>query len=298
LQVLGLAGRSPVPVTAEKLEAIDRGTYIETKYRLDVGEQVRAPMYLLMPKQAPPFKPILVFHGHEPSVQYILGNYPDDDIAHENLAKDNNYAQVLARAGYLVCAIEQRGFGERVTQDTSGGPFPRSCRHLSFEYMLQGRNLLGERCWDGMCAIDYLQSRPDVRPGELGCIGHSGGGATALWLSAIEPRITTAVVSGYFCSFKASILGRSHCECNYVPGILTLAEMGDLAALVAPRPFRAINGEQDAIFPAQAAQDQFETVKQAYELHDAISACSHTIHPGGHAFHHALCQEWFAQWLT
>ncbi len=297
LQVLGLAGRSPVQAAAEKLQTIDRGVYIETKYSLDVGEQVRAPLYLLTPKQAPPFKPILVFHGHEPSAQYILGHYPDANIARENLAKDNNYAQALAQAGYLVCAIEQRGFNERVTSDTGGGPFPRSCRHLSLEYMLEGRTLLGERCWDGLCAIDYLQTRPDVQPGVMGCTGHSGGGATALWLSAIEPRITVAVISGYFCSFKASILSMAHCECNYVPGILELAEMGDLAALIAPRPFCIVHGEHDPIFPVHATRAQFETVQRAYEACHAAEACSMALHPGAHAYHQELSQAWFSKWL-
>ena len=83
-----------------------------------------------------------------------------------------------------------------------------------------------------------------------------------------------------------------------MPGILTLAEMGDLAALIAPRPFRAINGEQDPIFPAWAGREQFETVRRAYELHGATEACSLAVHPGGHAYHHQLSQEWFARWLV
>lgn len=72
------------------------------------------------------FKPILAFHEHYPSVQYILGDYPDAETAREQLAVDNNYAQTLAQAGYLVCAIEQRGFGERKTRDTSGDPSRRT----------------------------------------------------------------------------------------------------------------------------------------------------------------------------
>lgn len=297
LRLLGIGGRELPPVVAELVQTIDRGLYCEEKYSLKVGEQVRTPMYVLVPKREPPFKPILAFHGHYPSVRYILGDYPDAETAREQLAVDNNYAQTLAQAGYLVCAIEQRGFGERKTQDTSGGPFPRSCRHLSFEYMLQGRTLIGERCWDGICAINYLKTRSDVVQDVLGCTGHSGGGCTVLWLSAIDPRITVSVPASYFCSFKASILSQSHCECNYVPGILALAEMGDLAALIAPRPFRAINGENDPIFPVQAAASQFETVKRAYALHDALDACSLAIHPGAHAYHHQLSQDWFSKWL-
>ena len=296
-RVLGIAERPPAPVVAEKIAASDRGTYVEEKYRLDAGEQAQTPMYMLVPKRPPPFKAILVFHGHDASAQSMLGNFPDEATAREQRAIDNNYAQALAQAGYLVCALEQRGLGERTTNQVSDEIPARSCRHLAFEYLMRGRTLIGERCWDGLCAINYLQTRADILPNMLGCTGHSGGGTTALWLAAIDARITTLVVSGYFCSFQDSILAMRHCECNYVPGILALAEMGDLAALVAPRPFRAINGEQDPIYPTSAARQQFETVARAYALGDAAAKCSLAIHPGAHAYHHQFAQDWFAKWL-
>lgn len=298
VNLLGLAGRTPpLNPRADKLQAIDRGEYIEEKYALDVGEGVTAPMYILVPKTAPPYKAVMVFHGHNPSVQYILGNYPNDDVKQERLGVDGNYAQALAQAGYMVCAVEQRGFGERVTDQLSGPSQGRSCRHLAFDYLLEGRTLVGERCRDGMVAISYVQNRPDVVPGALGCTGNSGGGTTALWLSVIEPRITVSVPSCYFCSFKQSILGMEHCECNYVPGILELGEMGDLAALIAPRPMRVIAGERDPIFPIEGVRQQFETLKRAYKLWDAEDRVSLTVHPGGHGYNHAMSHEWFGQWL-
>ena len=251
-------------------------------------------MYLLVPKSEGPYKPILVFHGHNPSVQPILGNFPDEATAKERLALDGNYAQALAQAGYLVCAVEQRGFGERQSNPLTEG---RSCRQLAFEYLMQDRCLVGERCWDGLCAINYLQSRSDIIPGVLGCTGNSGGGTTALWLSAIEERITVSVPSCYFCSFKESILAMRHCECNYVPKILSLAEMGDLAALIAPRPIRIIAGERDNIFPIAGVKAEYKTLERAYALHKADNKCSLTVHPGPHAYNHHMSHEWFGKWL-
>jgi hypothetical protein len=299
-QWLGFAGRAlPQTIRAERLQAIDRGAYVEEKYALDVGEPVPAPMYVLVPKNPPPYKPILVFHGHNPSVQYILGNYPDEATAQQWRAVDNNYAQALAETGYLVCAVEQRGFGERMTgqQLSVEEGLWNSCRHLSFEYLMQGRTLLGERVWDGRVALSYVQSRPDVVPGVMGCTGNSGGGTTTLWLSALDERVTVAVPSCYFCSFKHSILGMRHCECNYVPHVLQYAEMGDLAALIAPRPFRAIAGEHDPIYPLEGTRQQFETVRRAYALLDAEDRCSLAVHPGEHAYNIAFSREWFGQWL-
>ncbi len=297
LELLGIGGRAlPTHIQAERLQTIDRGEYTEEKYALDTGE-VHIPIYVLVPKTAPPYKPVLVFHGHDPSVQHILGNYPDKRTEKEGLAVDNNYAQALAQAGYLVCAVEQRGFGERLTDQVHRPDYRISCRHLSFEYMMQGRTLLGERCWDGMVALSYLQTRADVAPGGIGCTGNSGGGTTCLFLSALDERITVSVPSCYFCSFKDSILSMEHCECNYVPRILEYAEMGDLAALLAPRALCIISGEHDPIYPVEGTRAQFETVRRAYDLLGASERLKLAVHPGGHAYNHAFSHEWFRQWL-
>jgi dienelactone hydrolase len=297
-EVLGLSGRTvPSTASAECLQAIDRGDYVEEKHALDVGEGIRAPMYLLIPKAAPPYKAVLAFHGHDPSVQYILGNYPDDQIAQKNRAESGNFAQALAQAGYLVCAVEQRGFGERLSDQFHPPENRNSCRHLSFEYLMQGRTMIGERCWDGMVALTYLQGREDVVKGAIACTGHSGGGTTTLWLSALDERITVLVPSCYFCTFQRSILGMYHCECNYVPGILEYAEIGDLAALIAPRPMRFIAGERDPIFPLEGAKEQFETVQRAYDLLGASDHCSLAVHPGAHGYNFDLSLDWFSRWL-
>jgi len=294
-RLLGLENHPSASPATRHIQAIDRDTYTEEKLSLNVGEGVQAPIYLLMPKHEPPYKPIIVFHGHDPSAQYCLGNYPDNETAQANLATDNNYAQALAEAGYLVCVVEQRGMGERLSEVVLED-VTRSCRHLSFFYQLHGRTLLGERVWDGMCAATWLLERDDIVSG-LGCTGHSGGGTTTLFLSALDERIKTVVVGGYFNSFRGSILAMEHCECNYVPHILELAEMGDIATLLAPRPFCAINGEKDEIYPVSFAREQFEMVRKSYELNNASQACQLSIHVGSHAYNNQVSRDWFAEWM-
>jgi len=295
-RLLGLENHSPASLVTEHVQTVDRGTYTEEKLSLDVGEGVQAPIYLLTPKHEPPYKPILVFHGHDPSAQYCLGNYPDEETERINLATDNNYAKALAEAGYLICVVEQRGMGERKSDLVANVFSQSSCRHLSFFYQSHGRTLLGERVWDGVCAATWLLSRNDIIGG-LGCAGHSGGGTTTLFLSVLDERIKTVVVGGYFNSFRGSILAMEHCECNYVPGILELAEMGDIAALLAPRPFCAINGEKDDIYPIAFAREQFETVRKAYKLNNASHACQLNVHTGGHAYNNHISHDWFDQWM-
>ena len=296
-QLLGLANRPAVPIVAELSKVCQQPTYCEEHIVLEAGEQVKIPVVVLVPKGTPPFKSILVFHGHEPGAAYVLGHYPDAETEQANLAIDNNYAQALAEAGYLVCVVEQRGLGQRLTAQVEDRGYPNSCRHLSFSYLLQGRTLLGERCWDGICALNYLQTRADVPAGVMGATGHSGGGATALWLSLVDERITAVVVSGYFCSFKDSILAMQHCECNYMPDVLSLGEMGDLTALIAPRPLCFIHGEQDAIFPIAATREQYRIVAERYEEYGRSEACHLAVHDEGHAYHIPTSHMWFDKWL-
>lgn len=295
-QLVGIEGRNHQNYGLQIIRSDDHPFYTEQFLGMTVAKGEIIPMYVLVPKKDPPYRSILVFHGHDPSAQYCLGNYPDERTKKQNLANDNNYAQVLAEAGYLVCVVEQRGMGDRITEQisTENG---RSCRHLAFSYLLHGRTLLGERILDGMAALSYLESRTDVI-GNPGCTGHSGGGTTALWLAALDERIRALVISGCFSSFKGSILAMEHCECNYVPGILTLGEMGDLAALIAPRPLCIIHGEKDPIYPVKCARSEFQKVNQAYLIHQQPNQAKLFIHGGGHAYHHQAARDWFDQYLV
>ncbi|MCA9888842.1 MAG: hypothetical protein KC546_10740, partial [Anaerolineae bacterium] len=127
--------------------------------------------------------------------------------------------------------------------------------------------------------------------------GHSGGGMTALYLAALDDRITTSVVGGYFCDYYYSILGMSHCECNYVPGLLPLGDVADVGALIAPKPVRFINGQIDPIFPIEGVHKAYQTVERAYKLAGAEDACSLYIHPDGHRYDLAASVEWFNTYL-
>jgi dienelactone hydrolase len=295
VSILGLQGRTHLPCTDTLLWTTDHGNYLEEKHSLACIESVTIPIYLLIPKIKGPHSAIVLFHGHDPSVQYCLGNLDDIFEMQKNTGMDNNYAQILAEAGYLVCVVVQRGLDVRLTDqiDERSG---RSCRHLAFSYLMQGRTLLGERVWDGMVAMDYLQSRGDIKD-NIGCTGHSAGGATALWLAALDSRIKVSVISGYFSSFADSIYAMPHCECNYVPKAGAAFEMGDLAALLAPNAVCFINGQNDELFPVEAARQQFETAKQVYNLINQSDACELFVHGGGHRYYKDKALSWFKSWM-
>ena len=68
--------------------------------------------------------------------------------------------------------------------------------------MLLGRSTAQMRIWDGMRAIDYMQSRPDIKPDRIGYMGNSGGGTMTSLIMAIEPRVFAAAPSCYLSSIR------------------------------------------------------------------------------------------------
>ena len=101
----------------------------------------------------------------------------------------------------------------------------------------------------------------------LGCAGHSGGATTALFLSALDTRLKNIIISGYFCDYQHSILGMPHCECNYLPDLLTIADIGDVTSLTAPRNLLLINGTNDHIFPYEGFHKPYQALKNCLWSH-------------------------------
>ncbi len=55
-------------------------------------------------------------------------------------------------------------------------------------WLSRGYTPAGVEAWNGIRAIDYLVSRPDVDAGRIALTGISGGGASTFWIAAAKSR--------------------------------------------------------------------------------------------------------------
>jgi len=62
---------------------------------------------------------------------------------------------------------------------------------------LAGANLARWEIWDGIRALDYLLTRPEVDRARISITGTSGGGFQAAFVAALDQRIKTVVPSCY-----------------------------------------------------------------------------------------------------
>jgi len=265
------------------------------------GEYV--PCYVLIPHDAPrPYRPVIALHGHgSGGARHLVGLAADAAEAEHIRVHNYDYARQLARRGFLVFAPVQRGFAERMEdpplREMTDPLWHSSCRAVALNALLLGKTLIGLRVWDVMRLIDYVRSRSEPMVSGVGCVGLSGGGTTTLFSTALEPRITCAVVSGYFNTFRDSIMAMDHCTCNYVPGIARYAEMADIAGLIAPRPLLVESGMNDPIFPMTATRRALDHLRPVYALFDADDRLDADIFEGAHQWSGAKAYDWLDRWL-
>jgi cephalosporin-C deacetylase-like acetyl esterase len=145
-------------------------------------------------------------------------------------------ALCLARRGYVSMVYDPTGQGER-----SECYDRRRRRHLVHREVpqhhwtgkpafLTGTTLAGYRTWDGLRALDYLCSRPEVNTDRIGVMGNSGGGAMTLLITACDPRVR-ACAAGH----PGGSMENTHLRGRRPPDRL-------LYSLIAPRPCRIIVG--------------------------------------------------------
>jgi hypothetical protein len=151
-----------------------------------------------------------------------------------------------------------------------------------------------------MRLIDYAATRDDCDTTRIGCAGLSGGGLQTLWLTALDERVRCAVVSGYFYGYKDSLLRMSsNCSCNYVPGLWQLADMGDIAGLIAPRPLLVESGLRDPLNGERGVAnvlEQLEITRRAYRLLGAEERLAHSTFDGEHRWDGREVVGWLERW--
>ena len=191
----------------------------------------------------------------------------------------------------MVVAPDWRAFGER----RLGGDFGQrdACNVFFIKGMLMGVNLLALNVWDALRSIEYLQLRPEVDPGRIGCVGLSYGGTMTLYAAALDERIKCAVVSGYLNSFEAYAVGLGNtCGAQTPYGLLEYGESSDVGCLIAPRPLLIESGIQDDGFPIEASREAAAAVRRAYDVAGVPDRFDVDEFDGGHRWSGRKAYDW------
>lgn len=281
------------PVTEEV--TILPGNIRREHVRIQVEPEVWMPMYLLIPEGAGSrTRPFLCPPGHNGAGKYSVAGVSGYPAVEEKIRQYGyDYGLQLAKLGYVAVCPDCRGFGERreEQEDTldPAAALKGDCYFLAHMGEPLGIPVAGMLAWDLMRAADYLKERGQWDTDNISCLGFSGGGMQAMWLAALDSRVKLAVVSGYLYGFRDSLLTMNrNCSCNYVPRLWEHLDMGDIASLIAPRPFlvqSCLNDRLNGPRGIANVTEQVEIVRKAYSLYGAEDRLIHELCQGPHQWH-------------
>lgn len=293
---------NPTLVTEEKMDG-----YTRAKYTIETEPGVVMPFYALVPndlKEGEKRPVIIAPHGHAShGKSAIVGETLDNENIVATIKKHNyDYGVQYVKEGFIVLCPDGRGFGERREKDyqTDRRILESSCSFLNNMAICLGQSVTGMWTWDLMRLVDYIETRDDVIVDKIGCAGLSGGGLQTLWLTALDDRIKACVISGYMYGYKQSLIEMGNCSCNYVPHLYELGDMGDIAALIMPRPVLFETGTKDDLNGRDGLSNvtsQIDKVKDAANVLGVTDNVYHDIFDGEHRWNGVYAIPWMKKYL-
>jgi len=288
----GLPDRTPL--NARTVGVLERDGYKIEKVIFESQPQFYVVANLYVPTRGrPPY----------PAVLFPLG--------HERGGKSNpTWQQVLVtlvKRGYVCLDWDPVGQGERVQLYDADFEAPKLSNSTT-EHTMQGIQclLVGDALarytiWDGIRALDYLLSRPEVDTTRVACTGNSGGGTHTAYLSALDDRIQVAMPSCYLTSWGRLLetIGPQDAE-QCIPGWLRDGlDHPDFIYAFAPKPYLILSAIRD-FFPIFGARATFEEARRIYAVLGAEEKLAMFEADDGHGYTHPRRQaayRWLGRWM-
>lgn len=204
-----------------------------------------------------------------PAILFPCGHATDGKVHYQALA------QRLVLRGYVVISWDPVGQAER-SQFWDAKQKKSRYNLICAEHAvmgnlayLAGTNLARWEIWDGIRAVDYLLTRPEVDPERINITGTSGGGFQAAQIAALDPRIKVVVPSCYITALPMRMYNRifqdpdSDPEQDLYGMISQEVDHPGLLLLMYPRPVFLATAVLD-FFPIEGAHKTFREVAAIY----------------------------------
>lgn len=277
-RVLASAGLLPLPPRSP-LNAVLFDEQVHGDYRVAKVYFESLPGFyvtgnLYRPPGDGPFPAVLSPHGH-----WAYGR-----LENSALVSGPGRAITLARRGFVVFTHDMVGYNDsRQLPHTFGGRRER----------LWGLSLAGLQLWNGMRALDFLESLSCVRRGAIGVTGESGGGTQTFLLAAADPRVAVAVPVNMI-----SLHMQGGCLCENPPGLRIDTTNVEIAATIAPRPLLMVSATGD--WTKDTLEQEFPAVRRLYQLVGAADRVEAVRFEAEHNYNkesRTAMYTWMARWL-
>ena len=216
-----------------------------------------------------------------PAILYVCGHgkVKINGTSYGNKTHYHHHGAWFARNGYVCLVIDTIQLGE--LEGIHHGTYS----HDMWWWNSRGYTPAGVEAWNGIRAIDLLESLDYVDKSRIGITGRSGGGAYTWWIAALDDRIKVAAPVAGITDLKNHVIDgviEGHCDCMF--HINTYGwDFDQVASLIAPRPLLILNTDRDSIFPLNGVTRLHNKIKRIYKLHKKTENLGLVVTPGGHS---------------
>jgi cephalosporin-C deacetylase-like acetyl esterase len=274
------------PLNASLVGKLERPGYMIEKWVYEAWAGLPVTAHLYIPQN---------LDGPAPALIYACGHWME---AGKLALPVQSFCAAAAMQGIITLVYDPIGQGERLESWRD---------HGNLNALLLGRCQLGWMVWESMRALDFLLSRPEVNSKRIGMTGASGGGLNTFFTTAVDDRFACAIPAAYPCTFFAAMRAERDLNwedgtdaCNQIPGVMSYAEMSDIASLFIPKPYMILSGRQDKIFPIAAARQVAAKVLHNYQLAGIADHFRFVEFDEDHGYQASLRQAaygWLKYWL-
>lgn len=258
------------------LESVEVDGYTRQLIEYDsYGDKVKA--YLLLPEVLDNNPAVLINHQH--NREHHLGKSEVCGLAGNPLQA---FGVTLVKKGYVVLAPDSICFEDRRKDPTvEGFDFWQHLDEMCYR-ILRGEYLMKKVLDDAMNGISLLVGLDCVDSERICTLGHSYGGNTALFLSALDKRISFCCASGSVCTYKNRMSNGVGIElASVIPGFIQKYDIDDVVECIAPRKLLIVSSDDDKY--SKDASDVVEKVSPIYKEFNASNNLQHKRYQGGHA---------------
>ena len=208
-----------------------------------------------------------------------------------------------AREGFAVLIYDPIDQGERRQKRDGAKSWSSVDEHnaVGVRAMLLGGSQTMIRLWDGMRAIDYLETRRDVDAARIGVAGMSGGGTLSSYINAFDSRIKAGAPAGFLSTIRDVYdnCGPQDAEQQFFGELAIGFNHLGIVSLRAPSPTLMVVSHND-FFPLMGALATCERAKTVYGIAGCASAVDLQDTAGPHHWYQsnqAATLGWMKRWM-
>ena len=222
--------------------------------------------------------------GRFPAILSPHGHWTNGRLENTPINSGPGRAIGLARMGFVVFTHDMVGYNDsRQLTHTFGGAREN----------LWGLSLGGLQLWNGIRALDFLETLPYVRRDGFGVTGESGGGTQTFLLGAVDDRVAVVAPVNMI-----SLTMQGGCLCENMPGLRLDTNNVEIAATIAPRPLLMISATGD--WTAETLEREYPAMRRAYALFGADARVNAVRFQAEHNYNkdsREAMYAWMARWM-